>query len=44
MSDLIIKYGKNEVSIANKEDLFQRKLRFLIRGLVHIWLLLQIHI
>ena len=25
MSDLIIKYGKNEVSIANKEDLFSKE-------------------
>ncbi len=29
MSDLIIKYGKNEVSIANKEDLFSKEAEIL---------------
>lgn len=37
MSDLIIKYGKNEVSIANKEDLFSREAEILGKR-AHVYL------
>lgn len=37
MSDLIIKYGKNEVSIANKEDLFSREAEVLGKR-AHVYL------
>lgn len=37
MSDLIIKYGKNEVSIADKEDLFSKETEILGKR-AHVYL------